>query len=255
MKKIYRYSDPQNDDFAGTNIKTKPLRSSYRYIHRNPLWLLGEFVLYRMIAQPLVFVLVKVAFCQHFENRKVLRKIKKQGAYLYINHTNLLLDAYLPCLVCYRKRAHIISGPDTMSIPGLNNILEMLGVIPIGSSVSQKKAMFSCVSERANEGRLITFYPEAHIWPYYTGIRDYHDSSFYFPAKDGLPVYTITNCYQKRPFGKRPKIISYVDGPFFADQSLDIKEKKRALCALCKDTMCERTEKYSDYEYVEYIRE
>ena len=38
MKKVITYRDPVNDDFAGTNIKTKPLPEWFRYTHTNPVW-------------------------------------------------------------------------------------------------------------------------------------------------------------------------------------------------------------------------
>lgn len=34
MKKVITYRDPVNDDFAGTNIKTKPLPEWFRYTHK-----------------------------------------------------------------------------------------------------------------------------------------------------------------------------------------------------------------------------
>jgi len=251
--KTYYYSDPLNDDFAGTRIRTRPLRESFRYIHRGFLWRAAEFILYRLVAQPLVFLILKLGYGQSFRNRICLRRAKKSGAYFYANHTNALLDAYCPNIVRYGRRTHIIAGPDTMSIPGLNGLLEMLGVIPIGSSSRQKLEMERCVFRRAAEGRNIAIYPEAHIWPYYTGIRPFPAASFRFPARDGLPVYAMTNCYRARLIGRRPRVVTYIDGPFFPDESLGERENRAYLRDLCYNAMKERTEKYSDYEYRRYL--
>ena len=102
-KTIY-YSDELNDDFASLGIKKKPLGDDFEYIHKNILWNTCSFVIYRMIAQPLVFVFVKVAHRQRFKNRKVLKTARKTGAFIYANHTNMLLDAFVPNIVKLRKR-------------------------------------------------------------------------------------------------------------------------------------------------------
>ena len=43
-EKIIYYNDLKNDDFSGTNIKIKPLKDSYKYLHKNPLWQIADFL-------------------------------------------------------------------------------------------------------------------------------------------------------------------------------------------------------------------
>ena len=81
-KRIIYYRDEKNDDFASTNINTKPLRENYIYVHKNIIWRAAAFVLYRIIAQPLVFAFVKIAYHQRFENKSVLKAAKNSGAYI-----------------------------------------------------------------------------------------------------------------------------------------------------------------------------
>lgn len=100
----------------------------------------------------------------------------------------------------------------------------------------------------------VTIFPEAHIWPYYTKIRPFGAASFKYPVKLQVPVFCITHCYRKRKFGKRPRIVSFVDGPFYPDQSLPVGEATQKLRDQIYATMCERAEKYSDYAYADYIR-
>ena len=59
-KKVVYYSDESNDDFAELGIKRKPLGEDFEYIHKNIIWNTCSFVVYRMIAQPHVYVFVKV---------------------------------------------------------------------------------------------------------------------------------------------------------------------------------------------------
>ena len=248
-KTIY-YSDELNDDFASLGIKKKPLGDDFEYIHKNILWNTCSFVIYRMIAQPLVFVFVKVAHRQRFKNRKVLKTARKTGAFIYANHTNMLLDAFVPNIVKLRKRGYILVGPDTTSIPGLKNIVEMVGAIPLGQTLSENKEMLECINHRIAKNKgFITIYPEAHIWPYYTGIRDFKAGSFSYPCYTDTPVFAMTNCYQKKLIGKHPKVVTFVDGPFYPDKNLPMKERKEKLRKQCYDTMVKEN---STYSYIVY---
>ena len=251
-KTIY-YSDELNDDFAYLGIKKKPLGDDFEYIHKNILWNTCSFVIYRMIAQPLVFVFVKVAHRQRFKNRKVLKTARKTGAFIYANHTNMLLDAFVPNIVKLRKRGYILVGPDTTSIPGLKNIVEMVGAIPLGQTLSENKEMLECINHRIAKNKgFITIYPEAHIWPYYTGIRDFKAGSFSYPCYTDTPVFAMTNCYQKKLIGKHPKVVTFVDGPFYPDKNLPMKERKEKLRKQCYDTMVKRAKENSTYSYIVY---
>ena len=251
-KTIY-YSDELNDDFASLGIKKKPLGDDFEYIHKNILWNTCSFVIYRMIAQPLVFVFVKVAHRQRFKNRKVLKTARKTGAFIYAKHTNMLLDAFVPNIVKLRKRGYILVGPDTTSIPGLKNIVEMVGAIPLGQTLSENKEMLECINHRIAKNKgFITIYPEAHIWPYYTGIRDFKAGSFSYPCYTDTPVFAMTNCYQKKLIGKHPKVVTFVDGPFYPDKNLPMKERKEKLRKQCYDTMVKRAKENSTYSYIVY---
>lgn len=249
------YQDEMTDDFAGTHIRTQPLRKNYCYIHRNIIWRAASFVIYRIVAQPLVFLFSKIVLCQRFKNRKVMKSAKETGAYIYGNHTNLMLDAFLPSMICPRKRGYIIAGLDTMSIRGIGGLVEMLGAIPLGSTIKQKEEMLDCVNTRIREHRIVAIYPEAHIWPYYTGIRPYTPAAFFYPVHEGAPVYAMTNCYQKEKFSKRPKVLTFMDGPYYADRSLPPMKQKEKLRDQCYEAMRKRSSENSTYEYITYVRQ
>jgi 1-acyl-sn-glycerol-3-phosphate acyltransferase len=253
-KRVIRYSDEATDDFAGTHIRTKPLRPGYVYLHSGAVWSFVSFFLYRIVAQPLIFLFVKLTFLQRFENRGVLKSAKSSGAFIYANHTNALLDAFVPNLVDWRRRGYIIVGPDAMSIPGLNGLLTMLGAVPLGSALKQKCDMLRCVDTRIRQKSLVAIYPEAHIWPFFTGIRPYSDASFSYPVRTGAPVYAMTNCYQKRRFGNFPKVTTWLDGPFFPDTGLSPVERRKKLREQCLSSMKARAAQESTYSYVLYIR-
>ena len=65
----------------------------------------------------------------------------------------------------------------------------------------------------------------------------------------------MTNTYQA--YGKnkdKVKMVTYIDGPFFADEGLSPKEAKLNLRNKVYDCMCKRSEN-SNIEVIKYIKE
>ena len=109
----------------------------------------------------------------------------------------------------------------------------MLGALPVPDSISEYKKFSKAYKKRISDGHPVVIYPEAHVWPYYTGIRPFEKTSFRFPAELKAPVYVMTTTYTRRRFfgvvTKRPKLTVYVDGPYYTDSELSIKENQQQL--------------------------
>lgn len=253
-KKVIYYSDELHDDFAGTNIQQKPLGKEYRYVNDNIFARVGTWIVYYVIALPIVFLLQKLIVRQKIVNRKLLKECKKQGCFLYANHTMAMGDAFTGPLVCAPKKCYVIVNPDAVSIKGLRTIVKMLGAIPLASGFEEGKKMVQCVKRRIEQGSAVMIYPEAHIWPYYTGIRPFASNSFKYPVNLDAPVFCITNCYQKSVLFKRPKVVAFVDGPFYPDKSLPKAERVEKLRNQVYEKMCQRSKEHSTCAYVEYVK-
>ena len=254
-EKIIYYKDEHHDDFAGNNITRKPLGPGFKYIHTNFFFKIFEFVLYYLIAAPLVYLMQKVYSHQKFINRKAFKQAKKTGYFIYSNHTQMINDAYIGPMAAFPKKCFVITAPETTSIKGIRAIVQALGAIPLGGNLKEAKQMLACVDQRIKENRAIMIYPEAHIWPYYTKIRDFPYPSFEYATRLKKPIFVLTNCYQKRRFSKRPKILTFVDGPFYPNPDLGKKEAAKELRDIAYHTMCERAAQHSTYEYIKYIKE
>jgi len=112
------------------------------------------------------------------------------------------------------------------------------------------KNFLNYIEYRTNKKNSITIYPEAHIWPYYTKIRPFKSVSFKYPVKLNKPVFCITNTYQKRNNNK-VQIVSYIDGPFYRNESLQLKEAQEELRNRIYNTMVERS-KNNNVEVILY---
>lgn len=248
---VFYYENELTDDF-GECVKTiVPLPERYVYASKNPFFRFFSFFIYRIVARPFVWLYVKIRFRHRFVGKKAIKK-QKGGFFLYGNHTAFAADAFIPNLLTVRRRNYILTGEAASSLSPILPLMKALGNIPLSSDPAHRVAMLRCVRRRIDEGNSVTVYPEGHIWPYYTGIRPYPSDSFYFAAVTGAPVFALTNCYKRRRFGKTPRIVSFIDGPFYPDPTLSRGENARVLRDAVYEAMCRRAEEHSTYSYHEY---
>ena len=145
-----------------------------------------------------------------------------------------------------------MTGQETNSLRAILPLLRALGNIPLGQDNAQNLAMLKCMRQRIGEGACITIYPEAHIWPYYTGIRPFSDASFYYPVMMKAPVFCATTCFQKRRFFKTPRAVTFIDGPFYPQEGLTRAMGAKDLRDKCYEMMCVRAAAHSTYAAYEY---
>ncbi|MBR5115377.1 MAG: 1-acyl-sn-glycerol-3-phosphate acyltransferase [Oscillospiraceae bacterium] len=246
------YTDPLNDDFAGTDIDTRTIPSDFPFVDDRPLYKAAAAVVYEGLVRPLITVYIRLRYRQRFVGLEKLRSLKG-GAFVFANHTMRTGDAFIPNIMDRRRKNYIVTGPDAVSIKGVSTLVRMLGAIPLASTAKGSAAFASALERRFGEGATVTIYPEAHIWPYYTGIRPFKATSFRYPARLGAPVFALTNVFHKKRFAlsRTPRVESYIDGPFFPDPALPERQAAQALRDRVYAAMTERA-KLSDCEYIRY---
>ena len=251
-KKVIYYSDELNDDFADGNIETVKIDENYKYIRKNPFWNIAAFILYRIIAMPIAFIYSKLKFRMKVENKEKLQEVKNKGCFVYLNHTQEILDTLLPTLVGFPKRAYIITHPNNVSIKGLKIANKMLGALPLPGDLKSSINFLEAIKNKINKKNLIAIYPEAHVWPYYTKIRNFGKEAFRYPVKLNVPVYSFTVTYKKGKKNK-PNVVVYIDGPFFPNKDIEKKQAEEELRNVVYNKMVERS-KNSNIEYIKYIK-
>ena len=252
MKIIY-YNDELNDEFSTAKIKPRIIDKNYKYEHKNIFWNLSTYLVQNMVSVPIKFIYAKIKFQIKYVGKEKLKPYKKQGYFVYGNHTQDFADTFIITNTIFPKRNYIIVNPENVSMPVLGNFVQKFGAIPIPNDKSGMKNFLESIKSKIKKGYAITIFPEAHIWPYYTKIRPFKNVSFKYPIELNAPTFSVTNTYQKRGKNK-VKITTYVDGPFYPDEVLtNIQEKKQNLRDKVYKAMCERS-KNSDFEFIKYIK-
>ena len=242
-----RYYSSYDEDFFQIGKEYK-LKKNYEYVSRNPLFYVLSAIVY-FLALIFSVIYCKLFLRVKFVGRKKLGK-EKRGFFLYGNHTHPIGDVFNPGLMCFPKRVYSVVSVLNMHLPVIGRLLRPLGAIPVPDRISGIRKFTSAINKRYSEGHPIVIYPEAHLWDYYTHIRPFSDTPFRYPAELNAPVYSFTTTYQKRRFGKKPKITIYIDGPFSSDAD-EVRTRSRELCEKCTEAMKKRA-KLSTYQYVRY---
>lgn len=254
MNKIIYYEDELNDEFSKSSIEPRIIDENYKYVHKNPLWNLCSFVLQNILSVPIKILYAKIKFRIKYIGKEKIKPYKNEGYFIYGNHTQPFADTFIPSIPMYPKRNFLIVNPVNISLKGTGTLVEMLGAMPIPSNKSAMKNFLEAIKQKINKGYAITIYPEAHIWPYYTKIRPFKDVSFKYPIQLEKPAFCITNTYQS--YGKNNKkirIVSYIDGPFYPNKELTLKEQQKELRNKIYNCMDERS-KNSNIEHIKYIK-
>ncbi|MBQ7942682.1 MAG: hypothetical protein IJ326_01330 [Lachnospiraceae bacterium] len=248
-EKVIYYENELEDEFSDSNITPRKIDGSYDYrggIGR----FFGRSVLYDVFAFPIAYTFLKLKYHHRIVNKECLKKAKSTGFFLYGNHTNAIADAMMPMRLCYPNSAYVIVHPDNVSMPFLGKLTPSLGAIPLPDDKDAMRNFSEILEHHVKKKRCIAIYPEAHIWPYYTKIREFKDNSFRYPVQFDVPVYCFTNTYQRRKYGKTPRLVTYVEGPFYADKTLPIRRQREQL----RNQVLETMKKYAKHSNVEVIQ-
>lgn len=251
-KRIIYYQNELEDEFSEAQITPKKIDGAYDYlggVRRK----IGRFFLYHIVAKIAAFIYLKIKFHHKIVNKECMKQTRGTGFFLYGNHTNAIADALIPTMLRCPLGAYVIVHANNVSMPILGKLTPCLGAIPLPDDKAAMKNFSKAIEYLVEKKQCITIYPEAHIWPYYTKIRNFKDSSFRYPAGCGVPVYCFTNTYQKRKRGRTPQIVTYVDGPFYPDKELSLREQKQQLHQCVMASMKERC-KNSNVEVIQYIK-
>ncbi len=252
-RKVIYYEDELNDEFSVAKITPRVIDETYIYCHDSAWKRFTHFFWYRAVFTPIAYAYTKLTFAHRIVGRASLRPFRGKGYFLYGNHTQDIGDAFIPNMLNFPQENDVIVHPNNVSMPFLGRITPSLGALPLPDNMKAYKNFLQAIERRISEGHSVVIYPEAHIWPYYTGIRPFKDESLHYPIKHGVPVFCFTNTYQRRRFSKRPRIVTYIDGPFYPDASLPLREQRRELRDRIYEKMCERA-KLSTVVQIEYIK-
>ena len=252
-KKVF-YFDTFNEDVIESADQDFKLSDDYKWINDNIFVRIGSWLIY-ILAIIIGTVYCRLGLLVTIKNKKAFKEANKskKGYFIFANHTQPVGDVFIPALACIKRRVYVMVSTANYGIQVIGKILPMLGALPVPESLSGFRKFNAACNKRIEQKRCVVVYPEAHVWPYYTGIRPFAKTSFKFPCELDVPSYCITTTYRKSKLFKRPKAVVYVDGPFYPDKDINMKARQTKLHDEIYAQMSRRSEQ-SNYEFYQYIK-
>lgn len=251
---IRYYTDERRDDLSGIERRSVRIDGSYRYLHQSLLWRLAECLVYRVIMTPIAALWCRLKYRVRIVGREKLRACGRFGCFLYGNHTLMDGDAFLPTLCCFPKKTAVVVSPDNLAVPLTRRWIELCGAIPVPTELSATRPFLNALEKHTLLGHAVAVYPEAHVWPYCSFIRDYPSDAFRYPVRFSMPSYAMTVVHRK-PRGRRrqPDVTVYVDGPFYPDSTLSDRAQAQELRDRIHAVMVSHA-KESDLDRIRYVK-
>lgn len=248
-KTIY-WSDELNDDFDEMGLKRPPVPENYNYNRKHKIL---DWITYYLFGKPIMGL-----YCFfhgiRVKNRKHLRDLRKTGYFIYANHVAVADCFKYPAYCVPVKRVTVIGYSDTLSMKGVRGIAKAIGYLPIPDDIHNMRKMREAITNLVcKKKEIVLIFPEAHIWPYYTKIRNFKAVSFTYPAELNKPVVPAVTIWRGKP-GKKPKQTVVFGTPIYPDPELNAMENKNYLHEQCLLQMKEIADKYPQVEYIKYIK-
>ncbi|MBO4693470.1 MAG: 1-acyl-sn-glycerol-3-phosphate acyltransferase [Clostridia bacterium] len=247
MREVRYYND-YTDDFSKSKNQSFKLPNDYEHIKTGFFSKLSSVVVYTLA---IVFssICLRIFLHLRFSGKNKFKKVNG-GFFIYGNHTQSVGDVFIPALAAFPRRIYTVASTANYGIPVIGKILRPLGALPVIPTLKGISNLETAIKKRAEENHPIVIYPEAHVWDYYTGIRPFPDTSFKFPVKLDMPVFSMTATYKKSKFFKKPIINIIIDGPFYPEGET-VKGKAQSLHDKVYESLTANA-KQSNFSYIEY---
>lgn len=143
-------------------------------------WLLGSLVM------PILLLYNRLFNGFRIEGRHNLR-MARGGAITVANHVHVM-DATMLALTLFPRRPYFTTLQRNLEIPVISWLIRMLGGVPIPENARAIMAFMAALREQLAQGRLVHFYPETALWPYYDKLRPFKNGAFRLAVEGEVPV-------------------------------------------------------------------
>jgi len=208
-------------------------KSSQSYLWRGTYRFFSN-IFYYLIAIPVLFIWTRMVLGVRVIGEKRLNKLG--GALTVCNHVHLLDSALVGLALFPRKLIFPTLRKNVESFwPG--SIVKFLGGVAIPDNMTELKQFFAEMEYLLLKGRIVHFFPEGELKPYYTGLRTFKKGAFHLASQARVPIVPISITF-KQPKGiaklyrRKPTMVVHVGQPVLptsADSQTDLHTRKEII--------------------------
>lgn len=209
----------------------------------HPFFRLMSFLLYYVIAIPVLTVCNKIFLGMRISNPDIRKKLGHRGAIVVCNHVHWL-DSVMLSIALYPRKIIFTSLQSNFCLPVIGKLIRALGAVPIPTKPHQLKEFFAELADLTDKGRVVCFYPEGHLIPYCEELRPFKRGTFLLSVKTGIPILPamITQRDPEGPwkfFKNKPCLTLSLGQPLYPDVSLSEREAVSGLLHQTEESMKE----------------
>ena len=172
----------------------------YQYIKDGKVFSFFSNLLYYGIAVPVLTILNKIIYDLKIEGKENIKNVKT-GAISVSNHV-LVLDCTMIGLAFGLKKVYFTTREGSFKIPFVRKLIKLLRAVPIPTDIKNQECFVKQLDNAIQGGKIIHFYPEKALWPYYEKIRNFKNGAFNFAIRNNVPVIPLVITFRE-PKGVR----------------------------------------------------
>lgn len=227
-------------------------------IERHGLYAALSNIFFYGLVVPIIWVFLKVTGVkvQGKEKLKPLKKAKT-GYFMMCNHAGIK-DVTIPYLLGLPTRVNTVGYSNAEDGFLLRHIVPLLGYFPIPDDPHDlpvfKRALVWSIKEKHQP---VCIYPEAHLWPMYTGVREFSRVSFRYPVDLDVPVVPLFIARRKRrgfwKLFKHPRLTCIVGDPLYPAKEGKTDARVTDLRDRCYRSMVDMSRSIEQEDYYRYV--
>ncbi len=172
----------------------------YEYIKEEKIFSFFSDLIYYGLAFPVLTILNKIVYDLKIEGKENIKNLHT-GAISVSNHV-LVLDCTMVGKALGLKKVYFTTREGSFKIPFIRKLIKLLRAVPIPTGVKNKECFVNQLDKAIKEGKIIHFYPEKALWPYYEKIRKFKNGAFDFAIRNDVPVIPMVITF-RNPKGIR----------------------------------------------------
>lgn len=201
---------------------------NYKYVKNNIFFKLISNLFYYIIVAPIIFLISKIIFGLRIEGKENLKNIKS-GAISVSNHVQYI-DCAMLGLAWFPRRIYYTAKTDGFKMPVVRHLVRLLYAIPIPEKISCKENFYKAIDDLLAKNKVVHFYPETSLWPYYNKLRNFKNGAFKIASKNNVPIIPFVFSFRKptgilKLFKSKPCLILSVLPPVYPKQNLAFNER------------------------------
>ena len=200
----------------------------YEYIKEEKIFSFFSDLIYYGLAFPVLTILNKIVYDLKIEGKENIKNLHT-GAISVSNHV-LVLDCTMVGKALGLKKVYFTTREGSFKIPFIRKLIKLLRAVPIPTGVKNKECFVNQLDKAIKEGKIIHFYPEKALWPYYEKIRKFKNGAFDFAIRNNVPVIPILIIFRdpkgiRKVLKKKKDVTVKILSPISYEGNIDNKKE------------------------------